>query len=254
MPFAALIAEWTVVHSSLGLLKGREEQTNLSHPKPSPSPLYSIFMFVDGRSWMQWYRESCPGRVCLMTYSITRSLSWILGWKSDKSEHKIQALLKNLEKKKCYDWNAHDIPVLFWDTVDFISFGNVLLSDFECGTVSSASSVISLEVCSDLRCQKSVMSISRRACRCGGVFFYFYFLDAGERCLPFCCHHSFGKRKTLTSITRHHMVNASVLIRLQRGASKSKRLNYRYSLMLFQVCLPQLNLRTLEKNGLLFPF
>lgn len=99
MPFAALIAEWTVVHSSLGLLKGREEQTNLSHPKPSPSPLYSIFMFVDGRSWMQWYRESCPGRDCLMTYSITRSLSWILGWKSDKSEHKIQALLKNLEKK-----------------------------------------------------------------------------------------------------------------------------------------------------------
>lgn len=99
MPFAALIAEWTVVHSSLGLLKGREEQTNLSHPKPSPSPLYSIFMFVDGRSWMQWYRESCPGRDCLMTYSITRSLSWILGWKSDKSEHKIRALLKNLEKK-----------------------------------------------------------------------------------------------------------------------------------------------------------
>lgn len=175
MPFAALIAEWTVVHSSLGLLKGREEQTNLSHPKPSPSPLYSIFMFVDGRSWMQWYRESCPGRDCLMTYSITRSLSWILGWKSDKSEHKIQALLKNLEKKKCYDWNAHDIPVLFWDTVDFISFGNVLLSDFECGTVSSASSVISLEVCSDLRCQKSVMSISRRACRCGGGVFLLLF-------------------------------------------------------------------------------
>lgn len=44
-------------------------------------------------------RESCPGRDCLMTYSITRSLSWILGWKSDKSEHKIRALLKNLEKK-----------------------------------------------------------------------------------------------------------------------------------------------------------
>lgn len=173
--------------------------------------------------------------------------------KSDKSNIKSKLYWKT-SKKKCYDWNAHDIPVLFWDTVDFISCGNVLLSDFECGTFSSASSVISLEVCSDLRCQKSVMSISRRACRCGGVFFYFYFLDAGERCLPFCCHHSFGKRKTLTSITRHHMVNASVLIRLQRGASKSKWLNYGYSLMLFQVCLPQLNLRTLEKNGLLFPF
>lgn len=173
--------------------------------------------------------------------------------KSDKSNIKSKLYWKT-SKKKCYDWNAHDIPVLFWDTVDFISCGNVLLSDFECGTVSSASSVISLEVCSDLRCQKSVMSISRRACRCGGVFFYFYFLDAGERCLPFCCHHSFGKRQTLTSITRHHMVNASVLIRLQRGASKSKRLNYGYSLMLFQVCLPLLNLRTSEKNGLLFPF
>lgn len=173
--------------------------------------------------------------------------------KSDKSNIKSKLYWKT-SKKKCYDWNAHDIPVLFWDTVDFISCGNVLLSDFECGTFSSASSVISLEVCSDLRCQKSVMSISRRACRCGGVFFYFYFLDAGERCLPFCCHHSFGKRQTLTSITRHHMVNASVLIRLQRGASKSKRLNYRYSLMLFQVCLPLLNLRTSEKNGLLFPF
>lgn len=139
MPFAALIAEWTVVCSPLGSPEAeRSKQTYLIQ---NPSP-YCFTVFS-----------------CLWTVEVK--------WGATAGCSDTVRGLGRLRHTVCTPFFVETVMFTLCFVFPLVCVAVFSLSDSECSTLSLASSVISLGYRGDSSCQKSVMSLSRRACRCG---------------------------------------------------------------------------------------